>query len=113
MELEMTAIRVHLPTILSKQIPTAMELVMLVITAHPLRILGKRIMMEISGEMFVTTVQMLQFTRLILVLCLVSELTFCTDGDNIGDGCDNCPVDANPNQEDTDGDYIGIRIPFS
>ena len=30
-----------------------------------------------------------------------------TDGDGIPDDEDNCPVDANPNQEDTDGDGIG------
>lgn len=52
---QMTVICVHLPTTLSKQIPTTMELVMLVITVHPFRILDKKIMMEISGEMLVTT----------------------------------------------------------
>ena len=29
------------------------------------------------------------------------------DEDEIGDLCDNCPDDANPNQEDADGDEIG------
>jgi len=29
------------------------------------------------------------------------------DGDGVGDACDNCPNDTNPNQEDTDEDSIG------
>ncbi|MHC4444378.1 MAG: thrombospondin type 3 repeat-containing protein [Planctomycetota bacterium] len=29
------------------------------------------------------------------------------DGDNVADDCDNCPEDANPGQEDCDGDFRG------
>jgi hypothetical protein len=33
--------------------------------------------------------------------------TIDTDGDGIGDLCDNCPATSNPNQKDTDGDSKG------
>lgn len=30
-----------------------------------------------------------------------------TDGDGIGNVCDNCPYDSNPEQEDADSDFVG------
>ena len=42
----------------------------------------------------------------------ISQYVFCvfqndTDFDLVGDECDNCPTDYNPNQEDTDKDNTG------
>ncbi|MFH1276729.1 MAG: thrombospondin type 3 repeat-containing protein, partial [Candidatus Woesearchaeota archaeon] len=37
----------------------------------------------------------------------MAGVTVDTDGDGIGDICDNCPSDSNAGQEDLDFDYIG------
>jgi hypothetical protein len=39
--------------------------------------------------------------------CTTYDFESDDDNDSVGNGSDNCPINANPNQEDTDGDGIG------
>lgn len=41
------------------------------------------------------------------VLCCDCDGAPDTDGDTVGDCADNCSMDVNPGQDDTDGDFCG------